>query len=43
MVKPATSGKAMMVCATIMAPGVKSSGISGEFSPPMGPLRESIR
>ena len=38
MVKPVTSGKAMMIWATIMALGVKS-----QLSTPKGPLRESIR
>ena len=38
MVRPVTSGKEMMVWATIMARGVKS-----QPSAPSGPLRESIR
>ena len=42
-VKPATSGKAMIVCATIIAPGVKRDGINGEFKLPSGPLRDSSR
>ena len=43
MVKPATRGKAMMVWAMIIAPGVNRFGISDELSWPSGPLRESIR
>ena len=42
-VKPATNGNAMIVCATTIAPGVKSVGMIGQFRPPNGPLRDSSR
>ncbi len=41
MVKPATSGKEMIVWATIIAPGVNKSGINDQESEPRGPLRDN--
>ena len=43
MVKPATSGKAMITWATIIASGVKRRGIHGRFRLPNTPERESMR
>ena len=42
-VKPATSGNAMMDWAMTIAPGVNSVGTTGEFRLPSGPLRDSSR